>query len=155
MALGVVDLQSYLGVPLLQCKEGSAHRLWFALQQDIICVGCTRSVCVVSGQVFEGRLQHQRDNRGPSGSPCRTLAQQITGVSSEFAPAIQSLLKSPYRYHAYRAIAGDAHVARTCFIITSCENVMKALFRSTWRVTVLSPLSHPRALHGPALGCRR
>ena len=36
MALGVVDLQSHLGAPLLQCKEGSAHRLRFALQHDII-----------------------------------------------------------------------------------------------------------------------
>ena len=36
MALGVVDLQSHLGAPLLQCKEGSAHRLRFALQHDSI-----------------------------------------------------------------------------------------------------------------------
>ena len=69
MALGVVDLQSHLGAPLLQCKEGAAHRLWFVLQHDIICVGGTRSVCVVSGQVLEGGLQHEGEQQGPKRVP--------------------------------------------------------------------------------------
>ena len=136
MALGVVDLQSHLGAPLLHCKEGSAHRLLFTLQHDISCEGCTKSVCVVSYQVFEGALQHKREQQGPSGSPCRTAAQPSTGDSSGFAPAIQSLLKSAYSYQAYRA--SDGHLAKTCFIITSCENVLKALVMSTWRVTMPS-----------------
>ena len=34
IALGIVDLQSHIGAPLLQCRESSAYRLQFTLQHD-------------------------------------------------------------------------------------------------------------------------
>ena len=50
---------------------------------------------------------------------------------------MESLPYSPYWYQANRA--SDRHLASTCFIISSHENVLKALVRSTWEVTM--PLS--------------
>ena len=92
MALGVVDLQSHVGAPLLQCRESAAYHLWLALQHDIISVGCTR----VSGQVFEGGLQHQRK-------------QQVSRrVSLAHACAAQH-----WRFVRVRPLARLGHTART------------------------------------------
>ena len=108
---------------------------------------------MVSGRVFEGEMQHQRKQQGPKRVP---LSHSITAKHWRLVrvcPAFQSLLKSPYRYQAYRASHG--HLTRTYFNISLRENVLKALVRTTWRVTMPLSLCTTACIAWPTLGCRR